>query len=245
MSAGAFLSGFAQGGWAQEARRLRATQPTPRTMPGGETRDTSPVLPGAAPRSMPRGTDFNPGAGATRDVDPRVIAGIREAAAELQMDPVDLASVISYETAGTFDPTIAGPTTQFGQHRGLIQWGEPQTREYGVNWDDPIGSQLGRNGAIVRYFRRNGYQPGMGLEDIYSIVNAGAPGRYNASDAGNGGAPGTVRDKVRDQFGGHIATARRLFHAQERTPEARSIPPAAVLTPGWGRDFLRSKGLPL
>jgi hypothetical protein len=30
----------------------------------------------------------------------------------------------------------------------------------------------------------------------YSIVNAGAPGRYNASDANNGGAPGTVADKV-------------------------------------------------
>ena len=119
-------------------------------------------------------------------------AGIIETAAARGMDPLDLATIISYETGGTFDPQQPGPTTQWGQHRGLIQFGEPQAREYGVDWSDPAGSQLGANGAIVRYYRQNGWQPGMGMLDAYSIVNAGAPGRYNASDANNGGAPGDV-----------------------------------------------------
>lgn len=150
-------------------------------------------------------------------------SGIMETADALGMDPYDLATIISYETAGTFDPTKRGPTTQWGQHRGLIQFGEPQAQEYGVNWDDPLGSQLGRDGAVARYFRRNGWQPGMGMLDAYSIVNAGAPGRHNASDANNGGAPGSVADKVRDQMGGHRRKAEALL-GPRRTASAPSGP---------------------
>lgn len=134
-------------------------------------------------------------------------ARLIETANALGMNPVDLATIISYETAGTFDPTKAGPTTQWGQHRGLIQFGEPQAKQYGVDWNDPLGSQLGPDGAIVKYFTENGWKPGMGMMDAYSIVNAGAPGRYNASDANNGGAPGTVADKVNNQMGGHRTKA--------------------------------------
>lgn len=141
-------------------------------------------------------------------------AGIIETASALGMDPLDLATIISYETAGTFDPTKAGPTTQWGRHRGLIQWGEPQAAEYGVDWNDPVGSQLGADGAIVRYYQSRGWQPGMGLHDAYSIVNAGSPGRYNATDANNGGAPGTVREKVDGQFGPHRENALRLLGGQ-------------------------------
>ncbi len=44
--------------------------------------------------------------------------GIITSANALGIDPVDLATAISYETAGTFDPTKRGPTTQWGQHQG-------------------------------------------------------------------------------------------------------------------------------
>lgn len=112
-----------------------------------------------------------------------------ESADELQMPPLVLATIISYETAGTFDPRKKGPTTQWGQHQGFIQFGEPQAQEHGVNWDDPVRSQLGRTGAVVSYFRKNGWQPGMSEEDAYSIVNAGAPGLGHRTDANNGGRP--------------------------------------------------------
>lgn len=138
-------------------------------------------------------------------------SGIIATANALGMDPLDLATIISYETAGTFDPTKAGPTTQWGQHRGLIQFGEPQAQQYGVNWNDPLNSQLGENGAVARYFIENGWRPGMGMLDAYSIVNAGGPGRYNASDANNGGAPGTVADKVNNQMTGHRQNALALL----------------------------------
>lgn len=141
----------------------------------------------------------------------RLRDGIIATARAIGADPLDLATAISYETAGTFDPTKRGPTTQWGQHRGLIQFGEPQARRFGVDWSDPVGSQLGPNGAVANYFRASGFKPGMSGLDLYSTINAGAPGRYKASDANNGGAPGNVRDKWERQMGGHRAKARALL----------------------------------
>ena len=148
-----------------------------------------------------------------------IASGIIETANALGMDPVDLATIISYETGGTFNPTQAGPTTQWGQHRGLIQFGEPQARQYGVDWSNPAGSQLGADGAIARYYRASGWQPGMGMLDAYSIVNAGGPGRYSASDANNGGAPGTVADKVNNQMAGHRKNALALLGGDFETAD--------------------------
>lgn len=137
--------------------------------------------------------------------------GILATAQSLGISPIDLATAISYETAGTFDPTKAGPTTQWGQHRGLIQFGEPQAQKYGVDWQNPVGSQLGPDGAVAKYLRDTGVKPGMGLLDVYSAINAGGVGRYGASDANNGGAPGNVRDKVENQMAGHRQKAMALL----------------------------------
>jgi len=137
--------------------------------------------------------------------------GIIQTAQAIGADPLDLATVISYETAGTFDPLKKGPTTQWGQHRGLIQFGEPQAQRYGVDWENPVDSQLGADGAVARYFKESGFKPGMGLLDMYSTVNAGAPGLYGRSDANNGGAPGTVRDKVEQQMQDHRRKAAQLL----------------------------------
>lgn len=137
--------------------------------------------------------------------------GILETAQATGADPLDLATAISYETGGTFDPTKRGPTTQWGQHRGLIQFGEPQARQFGVDWNDPLGSQLGANGAIAKYLRASGFKPGMSGLDLYSTINAGAPGKYGASDANNGGAPGDVRDKWTNQMNAHRQKAAALL----------------------------------
>lgn len=145
------------------------------------------------------------------DLNERLRLGILETARAIGADPLDLATAISYETAGTFDPTKRGPTTQWGQHRGLIQFGEPQAQQYGVDWNDPLGSQLGPNGAIAKYFTSSGFKPGMSGLDLYSTINAGAPGKYGASDANNGGAPGNVRDKWERQMGDHREKAAALL----------------------------------
>lgn len=212
---------------AREAEALAAGAGSQGEPPAPEVEASAP--PPAESVASPRGvyppaTDvgFRPSG-----VDPRVAAGIRSAAEAVGVDPVDLATAISYETAGTFDPLKTGPTTRWGRHRGLIQFGEPQAREHGVDWSSPVDSQLGPDGAVARYLRASGVKPGMGLSDIYSAINAGAPGRYGASDAAAGGAPGTVADKVAG-MGDHRRKAQSLLRYYEiADPSLHRVPAAS------------------
>lgn len=145
---------------------------------------------------------------------------IKASSTRLGINPLDLATVISYETAGTFDPWKKGPRTQWGEHRGLIQWGEAQRERYGVTQDMSVTAQVE---AAERYLKDAGVQPGMGRLDIYSAINAGGVGRYDRSDAHNGGAPGTVRDKVETQMWDHEAKASALLGGTY-TPTVNTAP---------------------
>lgn len=185
------------------------------------------LLAGGGGGAIPAAAPSMAGDGSSRtmampNVSPEMKDGIVQTASALGISPVDLATTISYETAGTFDPTKAGPTTKWGQHRGLIQFGEPQARQHGVDWTNPVASQLGPNGAVASYLRTAGVKPGMGLMDIYSAINAGGVGLYDRSDTAAGGAPGTVADKVNNQMAGHRAKAMRLF-ADLPAPGARPV----------------------
>lgn len=167
--------------------------------------------------------------------------GIIETANAIGADPLDLATTISYETGGTFDPTKAGPTTQWGQHRGLIQFGQPQAKQYGADFSTPetaMSSQLGADGAIANYFRSSGFKPGMSGMDLYSTVNAGAPGRYGASDENNGGAPGTVADKWNQQMSGHREKAAQLLGGDYSPPAASAAP--VVQQPAFNVALIRA-----
>lgn len=154
-------------------------------------------------------------------------AAIRATAARIGANPVDLATVMSYETAGTFDPAKSGPRTQWGQHRGLIQWGEPQAQKYGVDFNGPVSAQVD---AAGRYLQDAGFKPGMSRLDMYSAINAGRVGRNNASDANNGGAPGTVFDKVNSQMSGHEKKALALLGGGS-VPSMSSAPIPQGATP--------------
>lgn len=139
-----------------------------------------------------------------------LIRATTELAEKIGLSAKDLLTVMSFETAGTFDPWKAGPVTQWGQHRGLIQWGEPQAAQYGVTADSSITDQIK---AVGKYLEDAGVKAGDGLLQIYAAINAGDASRVNASDANNGGTPGTVTDKVNDQMDGHMARAEGLLAA--------------------------------
>lgn len=159
------------------------------------------------------------------DPTPNPLAqAITETATKLGISPVDLATAISYETGGTFDPWKAGPTTQWGQHRGLIQWGEPQAKQYGVHKDMPVADQVA---AAGKYLTDRGVKPGHGLMEIYSAINAGSVGLNHRSDANNGGAPGTVADKVNYQMHGHRAKAERLLGGAPMPVQTAANPASA------------------
>lgn len=140
------------------------------------------------------------------DMSPELAQAIVASAKRLGVDPVDIATSISYETGGRNSPSLWGGKDN--NYLGLIQFGPAERAKYGVN---PNQSAVEQMGAVENFLRDRGVKPGMGLPDIYSTINAGSPGRYNASDANNGGAPGTVMDKVTQQMGGHRANALKLL----------------------------------
>jgi hypothetical protein len=158
-----------------------------------------------------------------------LIEAVRASAGRLGISPSDLLTAISYETGGTLDPWKAGPTTQWGQHRGLIQWGEPQRQKYGVTKDMPVADQMR---AAERYLIDAGVKPGHGLLDVYSAINAGRVGLYNRSDANNGGAPGTVADKVAGMAGHRMRANALLGMAPGEAPaQSASLPAPAGPAP--------------
>lgn len=218
-----------------EFARLTAAElnggPSAPSAPSGLSLSSIPAPP--APQA-PRPPTFAGGGSRpmTMPASPELAQAIKEHATAAGIDPVDLATAISYETAGTFDPWKAGPRTQWGQHRGLIQWGEPQAKQYGVTADMPVGDQVA---AAVKYLQDRGVKPGHGLMDIYSAINAGSVGRYNASDANNGGAPGTVADKVNNQMGAHRQKAMALLGASAADAPAPGAQNAQFQIPGQER----------
>jgi hypothetical protein len=149
-------------------------------------------------------------------IDPDTLAlGIEATAAALGVSPEEMATLISYETGGTFNPMQPGPTTKWGQHRGFIQFGEPQAKQYGVDFSNPTNalySQLGENGAIVKYALAHGFKPGeMTAAQLYATINAGNPFAMGAKDEAAGGAPGTVADKYYKQMEPHRAKVSEMF----------------------------------
>lgn len=185
-------SGAPSGTWTPDAPAPKPTE-AHLGMPDVAGGGLSFGLPKAAPEGS-RGLDYG---SAVMTPQEMLIAG----AEARGLNPIDVATAISYETGGKFDPLIKGPTTQWGQHEGLIQFGDPQGVEHGAVFDQgpevAWRSQLDpNNGAVWSYLDSVGVQPGMGLDQIYSGINAGGINRMGASDANNGGAPGTVADKV-------------------------------------------------
>lgn len=161
--------------------------------------------------------------------------GIVQIANRFNMDPVDVATFMRYETGGTLDPYQPGPITQWGQHRGLIQMGEVQQKEYGINLDPrrgPVSTIAEQFAAIEKYFVANKFDkwladnPNATVHQkrlaMYATVNAGSPYKVDATDQYNGGAPGTVIDKVNDMYdtrkGSHYNLASEYMKSAEVTP---------------------------
>ena len=100
-----------------------------------------------------------------------------EVAGELGVSPIDLATIIGFETGGTYDPGIVGG--QGKKYEGLIQFGEPERAAYGVVPGMSFEEQL--RGPVKAYFKDRFAQAGMStqgatLEDLYTTVLAGNPG---------------------------------------------------------------------
>lgn len=118
-------------------------------------------------------------------------------AGRLGLTPVEWGGLMSYESG--LNPGRWGGAG--GRHVGLIQFGPSEQKQFGVTGRETFQEQLPKAEAFLL---SRGYEPGMGLVQAYSTVNAGSPGMLNARDAKNGGMPGTVAEKVANQFGPHF-----------------------------------------
>ena len=117
---------------------------------------------------------------------------------------------MSFETAGTFDPTSRN---NLG-YVGLIQFGDWEQKNYGVNRQTPFEQQAA---AAAQFLIDRGVKPGDGIDRIYAAVLVGnADGRLKDGSDGMGAkdAYGTsVRNALKDLSpgGAHYKKALRFL----------------------------------
>jgi TP901 family phage tail tape measure protein len=167
---------------APQAAALPATAPIPGTLPGAPP---APALPGGG-----GGGGGAAGGGGSAGSAPKFELSSRgralvAAAQKLGVSPLDLATIISFETAGTFSPSIRGGTGN--NYMGLIQFGAPERQKYGASPNQSFEEQV--MGPVVRYFQDRFKGVGMSTQgasllDLYTTVLAGNPkANRNARDS--------------------------------------------------------------
>jgi hypothetical protein len=155
---------------------------------------------------------------------PDAIAYLRQKAQAAGYNADDLLRVMQYESSG--DASRWGG--KGGQYFGLIQFGPNERAQFGVDTKNP--SEQNQIDATFKYLSARGYKPGMPLVDLYSTINAGSPGHYNASD-GNG----TVASHVAKMMGQPIPAAS----AQSAPSVPTTAQPIQTAQPKTIEDLLR------
>lgn len=161
------------------------------------------------------------------NLTPEDIAYLKQSAGRQGYNPDHALKVFGYESSNR--PDVWGGTGN--KYFGLFQAGPSERKQFGIDTVHP--SARNQIDAFGKFLAARGYKPGMGLLDMYSTVNAGSPGHYNASD-GNG----TVSSHVAKMLGqpqpkiipGATAApvpAGLLSYAP--MPEAKSDDPIAAL----------------
>ena len=98
-----------------------------------------------------------------------------ETATSLGVNPLDLATIIGFETGGSYSPDQVGG--EGGNYRGLIQFGPAEQRKYGIVPGMSFRNQLISVAAFLKdRFSGVGMDTnGASLEDLYTTVLAGNP----------------------------------------------------------------------
>lgn len=144
---------------------------------------------------------------------PDAINYLRQKAQAAGYNADDLLKVMQYESSG--DASRWGG--KGGQYFGLIQFGPNERAQFGVDTKNP--SEQNQIDATFKYLSARGYKPGMPLIDLYSTINAGSPGHYNASD-GNG----TVASHVAKMMGQSVPATAMSYAPTSAQPVQSSQP---------------------
>lgn len=169
--------------------------------PPSQTNNRTPVTSGGY---VPRG-------GTVRNAervqsDPQGAQAIVNTAGNLGLDPTQFAALMSWESAGTFNPNVVGGDGN--QYKGMIQFSPDNQRQYGTQGQQSIAEQMQ---AVEAYLLDRGFQPGQhDIRHAYSAVLAGqADERYwNRTDS-NGTSVRNAAPKF--QQGDHYDRARQFL----------------------------------
>jgi hypothetical protein len=91
-------------------------------------------------------------------------------AKQLGLDPYEFGAFLSLEAGPNMDPNIVGGAG--GRHKGLIQFGQNEQRQYGITGPQ---TRAGQMPAVLQYFEDRGFKPGMGIARAYATVLGGNP----------------------------------------------------------------------
>ncbi|MEQ9000734.1 MAG: M23 family metallopeptidase [Coleofasciculus sp. B1-GNL1-01] len=143
---------------------------------------------------------------------------IKQVAANINADPIDLATLISFETAGTFSPSIRGPVVKGrGRAVGLIQFMSSTAAELGTTSEALAKmSQVEQMDYVERYLVKRGFKGG-GLKQLYSTVFAGHPNAKGSISDGYHTLDSAVEKMTRE----HRERAIALLSGKslEKTPD--------------------------
>lgn len=161
---------------AETARHNRETETTQRAQVGYAIGQPVP-LPGAQQPAVPTPlpNQQQPSASPMPPAPKRQLTesenfAIEKTATRLGISPADLKTIIQYETAGTFSPSVMGGDG--GKYMGLIQFGPEEQRKYGVAPNQSFEQQMT---AVENYLRDRGVKPGHDLSRVYATVSGGNP----------------------------------------------------------------------
>jgi len=143
---------------------------------------------------------------------------IKQVAANINADPIDLATLISFETAGTFSPSIRGPVVKGrGRAVGLIQFMPSTAAELGTTSEALAQmSPVEQMDYVERYLVKRGFKGGT-LKQLYSTVFAGHPNARGSISDGYHTLDSAVERMVREHRGRAIALLSGKL--SEKTPD--------------------------
>ena len=133
---------------------------------------------------------------------------VTQTAQRLGISPVDLATVISYETGGKFSTSIRGGTNN--RHIGLIQFGDEEQKTYGAKQGQSFGDQMQ---SVEKYLKDRGVKPGDNLSTLYKIVNGGNRDVSGSASDGNG----TIDEHVARMQKEHATGAQKFLGTTNTT----------------------------
>jgi tape measure domain-containing protein len=192
-------SGGGQGATNAGGRGVNAGFSAPPQVGGGMAAS------GAGAGRIPRGGTVRRAERVTQD--PAGAQAMINAANQLQLDPREFAALMSWESAGSFNPNIVGGDNN--EYKGLIQFSPDNQRTYGTGGQQSIAQQMP---AITEYLIDRGFRPGEhDIRHAYSAVLAGnASERYWDRRDSNGTS---VRNAAsRFQQGDHYENAMSFLN---------------------------------